>query len=172
MIEGKGFILRTVEPADAKSLAQSANNFNVWINLRNQMPHPYQLADAENFIRLIANQNPAQNLGIEISGKIMGMIGATRLSDVYQKTADFGYWLDKSLWGRGIMTEVIHTFIPYAFENFDIFKLSAGVYGHNKASVRILEKNGFELEGVLRNHVYKNGVILDELRYARFISGI
>jgi RimJ/RimL family protein N-acetyltransferase len=38
---------------------------------------------------------------------------------------------------------------------------------HNVGSMRVLEKAGFEREGTLRRSAVKNGVILDQVLYAK-----
>jgi RimJ/RimL family protein N-acetyltransferase len=43
------------------------------------------------------------------------------------------------------------------------------VFSYNAGSMRVLEKNGFTLEGILKKAVYKNGQMWDEHRYARTI---
>ena len=54
---------------------------------------------------------------------------------------------------------------PYLFENFTITKICAEVFAENQASAHILEKNGFEKEGYLKKHVYKNGKYYDLILY-------
>ena len=56
------------------------------------------------------------------------------------------------------------------FSNTDIVRLYAPVFSPNKASMRVLEKCGYQLEGVLRKAIYKNGVYLDEHFYAKISS--
>ena len=52
------------------------------------------------------------------------------------------------------------------FENTDILRLFAEPFAHNAASRRVLEKAGFQLEGVLRSNAVKNGRVLDMTMYA------
>ena len=48
-----------------------------------------------------------------------------------------------------------------AFNELDIIRITGLVYKPNKASQRVLEKNDFTLEGVMKNAVYKDGNIYD-----------
>jgi RimJ/RimL family protein N-acetyltransferase len=50
----------------------------------------------------------------------------------------------------------------YTFLNFDIIRIEAGVFDFNKPSMRVLEKNGFELESIKKNAVIKNGKIISD----------
>lgn len=54
-----------------------------------------------------------------------------------------------------------------AFEQLDIIRITGLVYAPNIASRRVLEKNGFELEGVLKNGVLKNGAVYDLCIYGK-----
>ena len=56
-------------------------------------------------------------------------------------TAELGYWLGESYWGKGIMSEAIEQMVDYVFKNFpDLVKPWEAVFGHNKSSMRVLEK--------------------------------
>lgn len=54
----------------------------------------------------------------------------------------------------------------YAFANFDICRIQAGVYEWNPASMRVLEKAGYALDARLRKSIIKDGEMIDELIYA------
>ena len=69
-------------------------------------------------------------------------------------------------WGRGIVTEAVKAFTDWALANFDLSRISAGVFEWNPASARVLEKAGFEFEGRMKKAVTKEGRIGDELIYA------
>ncbi len=87
--------------------------------------------------------------------------------DVHRLTAEFGYWLAEEFWGRGIMSEVVPSFVNYCFDKFSLTRMFATAYANNPASVRVLEKAGFVLEGRLRKNVIKDGQILDSLLDAK-----
>ncbi len=97
----------------------------------------------------------------------MGSIGVFCGRDVYRRSAEIGYWLAEPFWGQGIMSEAIRRISEEAFRRFDIVRLYAEPFAVNVGSRRALEKAGFELEGILRNSVCKNGRILDSCVYAR-----
>jgi hypothetical protein len=71
-------------------------------------------------------------------------------------------------WGKGIITHAVRALVPVAFEQYDIVRLQAGIFSHNPASMRVLEKCGFVCEAVHRNAITKHGRILDEMLYVRF----
>lgn len=57
--------------------------------------------------------------------------------------------------------------MPYAFDELFFIRVHAMVFSENAASARVLEKNGFVREGVMRRHIRKNGVISDSIIYAK-----
>jgi len=164
-LQGTGFKLRGWHMDDVLSLQKYADNPNVYNYLMDSFPHPYTLDDAVNWINIMQKQNPICVFAIDIEGKLTGGIGLEMRHDIYSKAPLIGYWLGEPYWGRGIMTEAVRLVTDYAFSNFDIVRLQAGILGNNPASMRVLEKAGFVKEGILRNGIVKNGVVLDEHVY-------
>jgi len=68
--------------------------------------------------------------------------GATKL--------EFGYALARPHWGRGIMTDVLTSVADWALSQPSIWRIGAYVDLENTGSIRVMEKAGFESEGVLR----------------------
>jgi ribosomal-protein-alanine N-acetyltransferase len=155
-------LLRSWQAADLDTLVAQADNINVWNQLRNYFPHPYTPEDGEAWIAQQQGIVPAVNLAIEADGFLAGGIGIIRNTDVYYYSAEIGYWLGETFWGKGIATEAVRQMVDYAFFYFDITRLYAEVFEYNKASMRVLEKNGFYLEGVRRKAVFKNGIFQDD----------
>jgi [ribosomal protein S5]-alanine N-acetyltransferase len=78
-------------------------------------------------------------------------VGTIKLSAInaFHKTADLSYIIGaKEYWGLGIASLSIAAMTEIGFSQLDLVKISAGVYANNIASSRVLEKNGFVLEGV------------------------
>ena len=153
------FTLRPWRAEDAKDVAAAADNPRIAANLRNVFPSPYTLADAEWFIGDCIAQGEERRLtrAISVGGKAVGSIGVFVQSDVYEKSAELGYWLAEACWGRGIMTEAVRRICREAFDRFDILRIYAEPFADNLGSRRVLEKAGFTCEGTMRSGVYKNG---------------
>jgi ribosomal-protein-alanine N-acetyltransferase len=152
---------------DAASLAKHANNRNVSLALRDRFPHPYTIADANEFLQRAVTHE--RNFCIEIDGAAVGGIGIRLGEDVNRHTAELGYWLSQDFWGHGIMSEAVPRFTEYCFENFPLRRLQAQAYANNPASARVLEKAGFAFEGRMKNNVFKDGQLLDSLLYAKTV---
>ena len=71
---------------------------------------------------------------------------------------------EPSAWGQGYATEVWRALARYAFERLGLQRLWAGVVSENEASLRALQKVGFQVEGRLRRHHFIGGVWLDDIR--------
>ncbi|WP_374950399.1 GNAT family N-acetyltransferase [Mucilaginibacter sp.] len=166
-IKGDGFRLRRWQRDDAKELQRLADNPKIAANLYNRFPSPYTLADAAFFINLKIDEDPITSFVIEIGGRFAGTIGIEFRADVFERSPVIGYWLGEDFWGRGVMTEATKLMTDYAFNQFDIICLQTGVFSWNPSSMRVLEKAGYEKQGILKGVVFKNGQILDEHIYLK-----
>src|SRR5690242_2700441 len=102
--------LCTVRPwaeSDAASLQRHANNRNVSMHLRDRFPYPYELEQARAFIGSLAEQPSPTAWAIDVAGEAAGGIGIVMQGDVERVSAEIGYWLGESVWGRGIATEAL-----------------------------------------------------------------
>jgi len=158
-------IIRDWHENDLASLVRHANNRKVWLQLRNQLPHPYTETDGRAWIAYASSEDPATNFAIEYQNEAVGSIGLTMQSDIEFGTAEVGYWLGEAVWGRGLGTAALRAFAAWAFDEFTLRRLFAGVMFHNHASRRVLEKTGFVLEGIHRQHVIKAGIVQDQAYY-------
>jgi len=98
-------------------------------------------------------------------GKLIGCISADTLEPGTTHKAEIGYWLAKPFWSRGIMTDAVRAYVDYAFRELKLKRLTAHTFEFNLASARVLEKNGFKLEGRLRKHLLKDGKLIDARFY-------
>lgn len=64
---------------------------------------------------------------------------------------------DKSEWNKGYATEARMMMLKFAFEERGLERIWAEVIETNQSSLKMLEKCGYKVEGLLRNSVYKNG---------------
>ena len=161
----------TVRPwagTDAAALSRHANNRQVSIHLRDRFPFPYELQQAETFLNWIAQQPSPTVWAIEVDGEASGGIGIELKTDVERVSAEIGYWLGESCWNRGIATEALQAVTKEAFARFEITRLYAVPFADHAASVRVLEKAGYVLEGRMRQSAIKDGKIRDQLMFATY----
>ncbi len=159
--------VRSWQNGDEDSLILHADNRKIWLNLRDRFPHPYTRADAQQWIQIVRKRKPETNFAIDVGGKAVGGISVMLRDDVERCSAEVGYWLGEAFWGQGIMTAVLRVATDYAFKEFSLTRIYAVPFARSASSIKVLEKAGFVLEGVLRRSAIKDGVILDQLMYAK-----
>ncbi|MEP1382867.1 MAG: GNAT family protein [Paraglaciecola sp.] len=160
--------LREFIESDAESLAENANNPNVSRYLREVFPYPYTLEAAKWWVAEGYKLGNSLNLAIDLNGKCIGGAGFNFFENELRYSCEMGYWLGENHWGKGYATEVIALLKKMAFSNYEVARLYAPVVGDNVASKRVLEKNEFVLEGVLKKHLFLRGAFYDECIYATY----
>jgi [ribosomal protein S5]-alanine N-acetyltransferase len=88
------------------------------------------------------------------------LIGTIELTEVLRgalQSCFVGYFLDKKQNGKGYMTEAVRLVMDYALNELKLHRIEAGVMPHNISSIRVLEKDGFQKEGIARKNVRING---------------
>ena len=159
--------LRPIKESDADAIAVLANNKKIWDNVRNKMPFPYAVKDAEYFIGLKINEDPVSTFVIEYEGQLSGLIGLHVQEDVYCKSAELGYWIGEPFWRKGIASEAVKLILNYGFETLNLSRIFAATYEYNTGSMKVLKKNGFRSEGIARKAVFKNNAFYDEHRFGK-----
>ena len=161
-------VLREWVPADRDSLVAEANDRAVWRNLISTFPSPYTNQDADEWIARCRAQRPPRDLVIDREGRLIGVCGVDLGEGVSRYTGSVGYWLGRRHWNQGVATSVLASFLDYIWDTFDVQRLQAEVFSWNPASARVLEKNGFRLEGTRCKAIFKDGELIDEWMYTLF----
>jgi ribosomal-protein-alanine N-acetyltransferase len=97
------------------------------------------------------------------------LLGGLTLSNVRRgitQAAAVGYWLGLPYIGHGYMAEAVRAIIPFAFDELRLHRLEAACLPHNHASMRVLERNGFQREGLARRYLKIDGKWQDHLLFA------
>lgn len=139
--------LRPPEPADARRLAELANDWDV-VRMTARMPWPYPPEEARAFIaRVRTNASPDQHTFlIEADGDgPAGLIGF--FHEAGQRLPEVGYWLGRPFWGRGLATEALTGALLWADTGWRRRALRSGHFVDNEASGGVLVKGGFLYTG-------------------------
>ncbi len=96
-----------------------------------------------------------------------GLIGTVTLADwsKQNRRAEIGFMLHPLHWGKGYAGEAVCAVLAFAFGPFDLHRIEADVDPRNAASVRLLERLGFQYEGRLRDRWFTYGEWSDSLLY-------
>src|SRR3954462_1990228 len=168
VLETKRLTLRAPRLEDAKAVAVLANDRRIAENTA-RIPHPYKLADAQDFI---TGANTAAGEAVFLITLRDGtVIGACGVAMPESQQPELGYWLGVPYWGEGYATEALHAAIDYAFGAFEHAALNAGARVTNPASRRVLEKCGFQWTGVglYRIRAINSSAPIDRFRLERGI---
>lgn len=102
---------------------------------------------------------------IEQDGVIIGVVnsGARANGFVFQG----GYWIDPIYWGRGAASKSLSLVNEFVFNECRAERIQALVEPDNIASIRVLEKCGYQREGLLRKYYPSvSRGLLDVVMYA------
>ncbi|OCT12286.1 alanine acetyltransferase [Paenibacillus pectinilyticus] len=97
------------------------------------------------------------------------LIGDISIFDIKRgpvQNCTLGYGLDQEHNGKGYMTEAIQLLLTFAFEEAKLQRVEAGVMPRNIGSIRVLEKAGFQREGLARKLLEINGTREDHVIFA------
>lgn len=99
--------------------------------------------------------------------RLLGGLTLTNVRRGVAQAASVGYWIGLPYARHGYMTAALRAVIPFAFEALHLHRIEAACIPTNDASIRLLEKTGFQREGYAREYLCINGIWQDHLLYAR-----
>ncbi|KAK7280084.1 hypothetical protein RJT34_25146 [Clitoria ternatea] len=159
--------LRPINPSDLNDLMlwttdEKVAKYCTW--------EPYtSKEDGINFIQNIASKS-LWFRAICLQNRAIGCIDLFSCSGKEtgrEKSVELGYALGSRYWGRGIATQVVKQVVEVAFSEFThLERVEALVDVENVASQRVLEKAGFQREGVLRKYLLMKGKARDMVMYS------
>jgi RimJ/RimL family protein N-acetyltransferase len=144
-LETERLVLRAPRREDAKAIAMLINDRRIAENL-SRVPHPYRLADAEEFIAS-AGAQPGQS-NFFITTRDGDLLGGCGVGPLREQDPEIGYWLGVPFWGNGYATEAVRALLDHAFADLGHDVVLGGARISNPASRRVLEKCGFQWTGV------------------------
>jgi len=161
-------LLRSFGPGDAERTAALAGTRAV-TDMTMRIPFPSTASMAAEWIAGhpgLREKNKALLYAIALQGQdeLIGSVGIEL--DMPNRRGEIGYWIGVPYQGRGYATEAAGALVEYAFNVLDLHKVTAHHLVRNPASGRVLEKIGMRREGLLREHVRKDGRYEDLVQYA------
>ena len=103
-------------------------------------------------------------LALRETNKLIGTVTLFNLS-ISNGRAEIGYAMGSAYWGKGYMNEALKALIVHAFDVMNFRRLEADVDPRNDASIRTLERLGFQREGFLRERWHVGGELQDAFFY-------
>ncbi|KAJ4894307.1 Acyl-CoA N-acyltransferases (NAT) superfamily protein [Raphanus sativus] len=158
--------LRPFDLSDAEDVLKWAGDDDVtrylrWTSVRT-------VEEARQHILQTAIPHPwRRSISLLKDGRSIGCVSVRPDNGDGRCRADVGYAVEKEYWGRGIATAAVRMAVEQAFEVFpDVVRLQAVVEVENKASQKVLEKVGFDKEGLLKKYGFCKGGISDMFLYS------
>lgn len=116
--------------------------------------------DTRAFLELVANHYRRGNrfawaLVRREDGLLIGSCGFVSQS-TERKSAEIGYWLGKSYWGKGYAVEAARALVHFGFEQMGLERVEAKCFLQNYAGQRVIEKLGMKFEGTDRSEMIKD----------------
>lgn len=163
--------LRTWTRGDREYLIMLCNEVDRMF-LSDRLPYPYTDADADRWLGMVAENEGKEGAwrSIWADGKLVGSISVERKAGEERNTGDLGYMILTPWWSKGIGTEAVREMCGIAFEKLGLDCITASVYEGNRASERVLEKNGFQLVETKAGGVVKCKRAIDVRVYQRIVS--
>ena len=115
--------------------------------LSDRLPNPYTEADADWWLGMVAGNEGKEG--------------------VWRSIGEIGYMILTPWWSQGIGTEAVRQICEIAFQELALEQIIGQVFPENVASARVLEKNGFQLEGMMEGAVVKGGKAMDVRVYQK-----
>jgi [ribosomal protein S5]-alanine N-acetyltransferase len=82
--------------------------------------------------------------------------------------SELGYLIsDVNFRQKGLMSEALKAIVNYGFDKMNLHRIEAFTGKDNIASMRLLEKNGFTKEAVLREHYFIDGAFVDSVVFSK-----
>jgi len=130
------------------------------------------LADRQAAVNLIAKIQEDLNrrvilkwgIALRTDNQLIGSLTLFNL-DFNHRRAEIGYALGREHWGQGYMNEALQALLAYAFETLDLHRIEADIDPRNEASCKLVERVGFQREGLLRQRWRVADEVTDSAMY-------
>jgi ribosomal-protein-alanine N-acetyltransferase len=103
-------------------------------------------------------------------GVLLGGLTLANIRRGCAQAGSLGYWMGAAYARQGYMTAAVRAVLPFAFGTLRLHRVEAACIPANVASIRLLEKCGFQREGFARQYLCIDGAWQDHLLYARLKS--
>jgi [ribosomal protein S5]-alanine N-acetyltransferase len=100
-------------------------------------------------------------------GAVAGTITLDGIVRGPAQSAHMGYWIDRDRNGRGLATSAVAAMLERAFGSLGLHRVEAGAIVDNRASRRVLEKNGFTFIGIAPRYLFAGCAWQDHALYQR-----
>lgn len=97
---------------------------------------------------------------------LLGGINVSNIRRGICQMASIGYWMGEAHAGQGHMGRALGLLLPHLFDTHGLHRIEAACIPNNQASIAVLKRQGFTLEGTARSYLCINGKWEDHLLFA------
>jgi ribosomal-protein-alanine N-acetyltransferase len=123
-------------------------------------------------MRREARQGLALPWVVTYEGRFAGQLTVGAIVWGSARSAQIGYWIDRSIAGRGVMPMAVAMAVDHCFFTVGLHRVEANIRPENTASRRVVEKLGFREEGIRRRHLHIDGAWRDHICYAVTVEDV
>lgn len=170
---GESCMLRTFQEGDAKQLAAlMARNKYFWSTFEPLHRDDFYTEEAqykkivESLQMMAMKREFTFGVFTHDGGQLIGHISLYAIKRLPYSSAFIGYAMDEHYTRKGIATEAVSLVVQFAFETLNLHRLEAFIAPENRGSIRVVEKIGFQQEGLMRELLFINGKWVDHYMYA------
>jgi ribosomal-protein-alanine N-acetyltransferase len=161
-------ILRRMTEADAEEVFRMRRDETLLQFI--QRPVAKSLDDALELIRMVdrgIQSNQSINWGITLKeeNKVIGVAGIVRTTPEHHR-AEIGYLLAGEHQKKGIISEALKEILAYGFLKMNLHLIEAVTDPRNTASISVLKKLGFTMDGHFREHTLHEGKFWDSMHFS------
>ena len=130
--------------------------------------YPCSVDEAINWIMFMVDkefEGGGMYRAVMVDGFIKGLVSVAFTEGNHWVDGSLGIMMMPEACGKGVATQAVKLMVDEVFSKIPLERLSSVVYEPNIASIRVLEKNGFVLEGIKTNAVKSKGIVYNTLLY-------
>src|SRR5919202_499652 len=161
VLKGKLVTLRPPRLEEAGEMAKWFADLDV--TERVLLRFPPSIEQEEGFLKNQATNPNSVFWAIEYEGRLVGASGFDAVDWPNQRASSGTIIGDKSVWGRGLASEVMRLRTDYGFRQLGLRKLTSAFLEGNEASWKAMRKCGYREVGRRKAHYFRNGRWLDEI---------
>jgi len=125
---------------------------------------PLSLRQEEQWYESMLQDRSTLNFAIEVDGEHVGGCGFSNINH-QDRNAEVGLFIGvKEMWGQGIGADTLRALLRYGFDYLNLHRIYLRFFAGNDRGQRCYEKVGFKAEGRFREHSFRHGRWIDEVR--------
>ena len=159
----EGLTIRRAEPDDCSALYEMFTSPKLYANTL-QLPYPSR----EQWRQRLSDSDGTYNLVAVVGERVVGMLGLHTFPRPRRRhAAAVGLTVHEDWHGKGVGSALMRAGLDLADNWLNLTRLELEVYTDNEAAIHLYERFGFEREGLLRQHAYRDGRYVDSYSMAR-----